>query len=113
MSLFFYKMRNYKIQNSFTKNSLKSLYLVVICNITTTHLQHGDTKVKLMLKILEKNLCRIRHRGRIRNHLKSQTRIRKNLYGYTTLPPKCEEFEQMLNRTGRFEIKRPIKNRLS
>ncbi len=35
----------------FLQKNLKSLYLFTICNII--HLQDGNTKVKLMLRILE------------------------------------------------------------
>jgi hypothetical protein len=40
------------IHSFFSKNVTKSLFLVTICNLT--HLQDGNTKVKFMLRILEK-----------------------------------------------------------
>jgi hypothetical protein len=46
-------MLNLKIKIPFLSKEiyLKNLYLVIICNLT--HVQDGNTKVKLMLRILE------------------------------------------------------------
>jgi hypothetical protein len=77
---FFNKNAKFKTIYSFIKkNSLKSLFLVIISSLT--HLQNGNTKIKFMLIILEKI-----HVGsekiRIRNYLKSRIRtgIRKKLF---------------------------------
>jgi hypothetical protein len=49
----FSEKAQFKFVNSFfPKKKPKSLYLVVMCNLT--HLQDGHTGVKFMLKIIEK-----------------------------------------------------------
>ncbi len=54
------KNHNLKVQiPSQGKNSLKRLYLVIICNLT--HLQDGNTKIKFMFKNIRKNSCRTRN----------------------------------------------------
>ncbi len=72
---YFNKNAQFENVNSFLskQNYLKSIYLVIIYNLT--HLQDGNTKVKFMIRLLE-NSCRIRNRNRIRNQMKSKIRIR-------------------------------------
>jgi hypothetical protein len=46
-------MLNFKNKFLFSnQNSLKSLYFIIICNLT--HLQDGNTKVKFVLRLFKK-----------------------------------------------------------
>ncbi len=66
------KMLNLNIYKFlYIKNVPKSLYLVIICNLT--HLQDGNTKVKFMLRRLEKS-CRIRKQPQSRIRIRIQIR---------------------------------------
>ncbi len=90
------KMLNLKYKFLFIKkNSLKSLYLVIICNLT--HLPDGNIKVKFMLRILEKShvrswtKCNVGFRsGSGKNHSGSPTLPKSVIYllFYTGRPEK-------------------------
>ncbi len=62
---------------------MKGLYLVIKCT-WHTYKTRQTTTVKVMLRILEKNECRIRNRIprriRFRNQLESRIRIWKNSF---------------------------------
>ncbi len=58
-----------KLKIPIFKKSLKSWYLVIICNLT--HIQEGNTKVNFIVTNIRKNSCSIR------NNIRSRSRIPK------------------------------------